>query len=61
MILTISYDDDVFAIISSINKLLAKHDMQLIEDETLMIKSAETCDGKMHWRLVPWNRKLDDK
>jgi hypothetical protein len=52
--LTINYDDDVFAIISSINKLLAKHDMQLVEDETLNTKSAETCDGKMHWRLEQW-------
>jgi len=51
MTLTINYDDDVFAIILSINKILAKHDMQLVEDETLNIKSAETCDGKMHWRL----------
>lgn len=54
MTLTINYDDDVFAIISSINKLLAKHDMQLVEDEKLNIKSAETCDGKTHWRLEQW-------
>jgi hypothetical protein len=61
MTLTINYDDDIFAIISSMNKLLLKHNIQLVEDEKLNSKSAETCDGKMHWRLVRWNRKLDDK
>jgi hypothetical protein len=61
MTLTINYDDDAFMIIDSINKLLIYYDMQLVSDVTLNSKSEKDCDGKMHWRLVPWNRKLDDK